>query len=63
MSLNDAQFWDHDEVMMLTPEVYTKCNILTICLENKLHLISINFTPKTSNPVALKIWYFPMFSR
>ena len=27
------------------------------CLENKLLSISINFTPKTSNPVAKKKWY------
>ena len=32
-------------------------------LENQLLLISINFTPKTSLTVALKKWYFPMFSR
>ena len=34
----------------------------SIYLENKLLLISINFTPKTSHS-CLKKWYFPRFSR
>ena len=33
-----------------------------VCLENKLLLTSINFTPKTATTVAWQKWYFLRFS-
>ena len=42
-------------------EVVVWCGIQSTHLENKLLLISINFTPKNSHS-CVKTWYFPMFS-
>ena len=55
---HDSYFFEESKKKNLDQQFQKK----TRGLENKLLLISINFTPKTSHS-CLKKWYFPMFLR
>ena len=53
--------WEYCNLHIL-PEIHVAMfSAKFMYLENKLLLISINFTP--NSPPCLKKWYFPMFSR